>query len=147
MGGALREWTDSELAVPDKEERRRAVARGAAASADGVDHRCAHRIAIDATAKETIPGFAAARGRRAAIPPPKSGDVQFGKTTLDIKRVQKLLAAVPQLADASTKDVVFFNEEEAIKMVLAKGDGGVKPGPALTTSPVLWTPVPPRRSS
>ena len=143
MGGALREWTDSELAVPDKEERRRAVARGAAASADGVDHRCAHRIAIDATAKGNDLGFRCCKGppNAAAIPPPKSGDVQFGKTTLDIKRVQKLLAAVPQLAHYS-KDVVFFNEEEAIKMVLAKGDGGVKPGPALTTSPVLWTPVP-----
>jgi hypothetical protein len=141
LGGAIREWTASDLVEAD--ERRRAVARGAAASADGVDHRCAHRIGLDATAKGDDLGFRCCKGppNAAAIPPTKGGDVSFTKTTMDLKKVQKLLSAIPQLAHYA-KDVTFFNEDEAVKTVLSRGDGGVKPGPALTTSPVSWTPVP-----
>ena len=116
---------------------------GAASTADGVDHRCAHRSGIDGTAKGGDLGFRCCKGppNAAAIPPPKTGDVQFTRTPMDIGKVRKMCAAIPQLAPYA-KDLTFFSEDDAIKAVLGRGDGGVKPGPVLTTSPVSWTPVP-----
>lgn len=142
MGGALREWTDSDLAAPG-DDRRRAVVRGAAASADGVDHRCAHRGAIDGTAKGNDLGFRCCRGapNAAAIPAAKLTEASFTKEALDIKKVQKTLAAIPELA-AYAKDVSYFPEDDAVKAVLSRGDAGLKPGPVVTTSPVTWNPLP-----
>lgn len=144
MGGAIREWTASDMALAEGDEKRRAVVRGAASSSDGVDHRCAHRTGIDATAKGADTGFRCCKGppNAAAIPPPKSGEATFTRLPLDIKRVAKMVADVPKLAPYA-KDLAFFNEEDSIKAVLSRGDAGAaKPGPVLTTSPILWTPVP-----
>ncbi len=142
MGGALREWTDSDLSMPG-EERRRAVLRGATATADGVDHRCAKRTPIDATAKGPDTGFRCCKGpeNAAQLPPSRVGEPQLSKTQVDLKAIQRQLSSIPELAPY-IKDLALFPEEDAIKTVLARGDAGVKPGPLLTTSPVLWSPVP-----
>jgi hypothetical protein len=144
LGGAIREWTESDLQASAQEERRRTVVRGAPAAADGVDHRCAHRSAIDATAKGPDLGFRCCKGapNAAAIPPAKVGEPSFSKSSIDLKKVSKLLAATPRLA-AYAKDIAFFPEEESIKTVLSRGDGGTsKGGPVFTTGAVQWSPVP-----
>lgn len=142
MGGSLREWTDSDLSLADQ-EKRRAILRGAAATADGVDHRCAKRTPVDATAKGADTGFRCCKGAEnaAQLPPPRAGEPQFAKTQADLKKIQKMLTAIPELAPYA-KDLAFFAEEDAVKAVLAKGDAGLKPGPIVTTAPVLWSPVP-----
>ncbi len=142
MGGALREWTDSELVAPG-DDKRRADVRGAAASADGVDHRCAHRGAVDGTTKGNDLGFRCCKGppNAAAIPAPRSAEVSFSKESLDIKKVQRALQAIPELS-AYAKDVSYFPEDDAVKAVLSRGDAGLKPGPVVTTSPVAWNPLP-----
>jgi hypothetical protein len=132
------------MSLSEHDERRRAVVRGAAASADGVDHRCAHRVGIDSGAKGPDTGFRCCKGapNAAAIPPPKSGDVTFSRLQLDLKAVTAMVASVPKLAPYA-KELAFYNEDDAVKTVMSRGDGGSgKPGPVVTTSPVLWTPVP-----
>ncbi len=142
LGGALREWTDSELTAPG-DDKRRAVVRGAPASADGVDHRCAHRGAVDGATKGADLGFRCCKGppNAAAIPTLKTSEASFTKEPLELKRVQKALQAIPELAGYA-KDASFFPEDDAVKAVLSRGDGGLKPGPVVTTSPVTWNPVP-----
>lgn len=144
LGGAMREWTDSDLPSTEGADRRRASVRGAAPTADGVDHRCAHRAGVDSSAKATDLGFRCCRGapNAAAIPPPRTGEPSFGKVEVDLKKISKVLAASPRLAPYA-KDLAFFKEEEAIKTVLQRGDAGAaKPGPVFTTGGVLWSPVP-----
>jgi formylglycine-generating enzyme required for sulfatase activity len=145
MGGALREWTASDLVPTERDERSRAVVHGAAASADGVDHRCAHRAAIDSTSKAADLGFRCCKGppNAAAVPAIKGNDSAFSRVQLDVKLVAKMCAAIPALAPYASS-LAFFNEQEAIAAVLEKGGGGAtaKPGPVLTTSPVLWSPTP-----
>lgn len=140
MGGALREWTSNDLQGDDKP---RAVLRGASAGAEASDHRCAHRLALEATAKGPDIGFRCCKGaaNAASIPPFKIPEAAFGRVQLDVAKVSKMIAAVPRLAHYA-KDIAFYPEEEAIKAVLAKGDAGIKPGPALTTQAVTWTAVP-----
>jgi hypothetical protein len=141
MGGALREWTASDLQTEDKP---RAVLRGAAGPAEAAEHRCAHRVAVDGAMKASDIGFRCCKGpaNAAAIPPFKTPESAFGRLQLDPAKVTKMIASVPKLAHYA-KDVSFYPEEDAVKAVLARGDaGGVKPGPALTTAPVTWTPVP-----
>jgi hypothetical protein len=144
LGAALREWTDSDAPPPDGGDRRLAVARGAAASEDAASHRCAHRTPLDGSLKGPDLGFRCCWGppNAAAIPPPKTGEPSLGKVEIDLKAVSKVLLASPRLAPFA-RDLAFFKEEEAIKVILQRGDAGaVKPGPVLTTGPVLWSPVP-----
>ena len=140
MGGVLREWTASDLQGEDKP---RALVRGAPAGAEAVDHRCARRMVLEGTTKAADVGFRCCKGpaNAAAIPPFKTPESAFGRLQLDPARVSKMLAAVPRLAGYA-KDVSFFPEDDAVKAVLARGDAGAKPGPALTTAPVTWMAVP-----
>lgn len=140
MGGALREWTSNDLQAEDKP---RAVLRGASAGAEPADHRCAHRLALESTVKGPDIGFRCCKGpaNAATIPPFKVPEAAFGRVQLDPGKVSKMIAAVPRLAHYA-KDIAFYPEEDAIKAVMAKGDAGLKPGPALTTQPVTWTVVP-----
>lgn len=140
MGGALREWTSNDFQSDDKP---RPVVRGAAGAAEPTDHRCAHRATADATTKASDLGFRCCKGaaNAAAIPPFKVSEAAFGRIQLDPSRITKMVAAVPRLAPFA-KDISYFPEEDAIKAVLARGDAGTKPGPALTTAAVTWTPLP-----
>jgi hypothetical protein len=140
MGGAIREWTANDFQSDDKP---RPIVRGATASAEPTDHRCAHRAAAEASTKAGDLGFRCCKGaaNAAAIPPFKTSEAAFGRIQLDPSRITKLVAAVPRLAPFA-KEISYFPEEEAIKTVLARGDAGTKPGPALTTAAVTWTPLP-----
>jgi hypothetical protein len=143
MGGAIREWTTSDILAAESGERSRASIRGAASGADGVDHRCAHRAPADATSKGSDLGFRCCKGapNAAAIPPIRAGEASFKRFEIDIAKVNKMVGAVPQLAPYA-KDLAFFSEKEATDVVLGRGDAGAaKPGPVITTAPVLWNPV------
>lgn len=143
LGGALREWTDSDATSSGGPERL-AVLRGAYASEDAAEHRCARRFLVEGSSKGQELGFRCCWGppNAAAVPPPKSSEPTLGKTEVNLKTVSKVLSASPRLAPYA-KELAFFKEEDAIKTVLQRGDAGTaKPGPVLTTSPVLWTPFP-----
>ena len=61
MGGAVREWTASDVAPVEKVQNKAAAVRGARGDASGVDHRCAHRAAIDAELRRHRRSSAVAR--------------------------------------------------------------------------------------
>ena len=72
MGAALAEWTQSEVTVDN--DAHRAAVRGAAASAPGVQHRCAARQALSPDTKSKDLGFRCCAGpaNAAVIPEPYS---------------------------------------------------------------------------
>lgn len=143
LGGALREWSDSDTPAPGNDQRL-AVVRGASASEDAAEHRCARRLPVDGASKGQELGFRCCWGppNAAAIPVPKNSEPTLGKAEVDLKAVSRVLSTSPRLAPYA-KDLSFFKEDEAIKTVLQRGDAGAaKPGPVLTTGPVLWTPFP-----
>jgi formylglycine-generating enzyme required for sulfatase activity len=144
LGAALREWTDSDAPAPEGGDRRVAVARGAAPTEEDANHRCARRALLDASSRGPELGFRCCWGppNAAAVPAPRSGEPTVSKTEIDLKIVSKILSASPRLAPYA-RDLAFFKEEEAIKAVLQRGDAGAaRPGPVLTTSPILWSAVP-----
>ena len=141
--GSIREWTTSDLLVTDSAEKSRPVVRGGANGADAVDRRCAHRGTSDATAKGNDLGFRCCKGapNAAAIPPIRVGEPSFKRFELEISKVNKMVTSIPQLAHYA-KDLAYFTEKEAIEVVMNRGDAGsIKPGPVITTGPVLWNPV------
>jgi formylglycine-generating enzyme required for sulfatase activity len=145
LGGALREWTASDVLGGGRDEAPRAAVRGAAASADGPDHRCARRAPLDAAAKAPDLGFRCCKGppNAAAVPAFRAPDNAFGRLPADPAKAAALLQSNPKLAPFA-KGVSFYSEQDAVKEVLARGPAGAsaKPGPVLTTGPVLWSPAP-----
>ncbi|HEU4412171.1 MAG TPA: SUMF1/EgtB/PvdO family nonheme iron enzyme [Polyangiaceae bacterium] len=143
LGGALREWTASDFFGPGRDEAPRAVARGAGPSAEGPDHRCARRAPLDATSKASDLGFRCCKGppNAAAVPAFRAPDNAFSRLPPDAAKAAALLASSPKLAPYAG-GISFYPEQEAVKEVLARGKADAKPGPALTTSPLLWSPAP-----
>jgi hypothetical protein len=143
MGAALREWTASDVQPIENMQAKAAAVRGARADAAAVDHRCAHRTAADATAGGADIGFRCCGGppNAAQIPSP-TWQQTFRRAEISPAEVAKMLASVPSLKDLSA-DVAFFKEPDDPNQVLARGDGGAPPpNVTLTTSPLLWSPVP-----
>ena len=149
MGGAMREWTASDVA-PIKGFRTHAAAavRGARADAADVDHRCAHRVTVDAESSAPDLGFRCCYGARdaATIPSPELG-APFQETSFPPDRLAALFASNPKL-EAFASEVKYFRKEAAIATVRKRGESrapdAAAPAPAdvLTTSPLLWNPVP-----
>jgi hypothetical protein len=143
MGAALREWTASDVAPIENMQPKAAAVRGARADASGVDHRCAHRMAVDPEASAPDIGFRCCRGapNAATIPSPQWQQT-FRRADLPIDQVVQMFASVPQLKDLGA-DISYFKEPDDVNTVLARGDaGGAPPNTTLTTSPLLWNPVP-----
>lgn len=143
MGSALREWTASDVQPIENMQAKAAAVRGARADAAAVDHRCAHRTAVDAAASGPDIGFRCCGGppNAAQIPSP-SWQQTFRRAELSTTEVAKMLASVPNLKDLAT-DIAFFKEPDDPNVVLARGDAGAPPqNVTLTTSPLLWSPVP-----
>lgn len=143
MGGALREWTSSDVQPIENMQVKAAAVRGARADAAAVDHRCAHRAAVDAAAAGPDIGFRCCGGPPNApqIPSP-SWQQTFRRAEISPAEVAKMLASVPNIKDLAT-DVAFFKEPDDPNVVLARGDAGAPPqNVTLTTSPLLWSPVP-----
>ncbi len=148
MGGALREWTASDV-EPLKGFRANAAAavRGASADVAAVDHRCAHRVAVDATAGSPDLGFRCCYGSTAtaSIPAPQwQPTVQ--KVEFSTERLAALFASNPKLKSLAD-GVKYFRDEASATTVLQRGKScpdSTAPAPAetLTSSPVVWSPVP-----
>src|SRR5262249_14599957 len=144
MGAALREWTSSEVAPIEKAQPKAAAVRGARADASGVDHRCAHRLAVDPTTESDDLGFRCCRGpaNAASLPSPQ-WEQTFRRAEISPAQLSEMLSSVPELAALGDK-VSFFKEPDDVSVVLARGDAGTGsvPSTTFTTSPLLWNPVP-----
>jgi hypothetical protein len=145
MGSALREWTSSEVAEVKELAPGGAAVRGASASAAEVDHRCAHRSRADATASSDDLGFRCCGGApNAASVPAPAADPTFTKVDFGPEKVAELFSTVPQLRKLGG-DLKYF-DEAAAKEVVARSDAGDPPkGVTLTTSPLVWSPIPGER--
>lgn len=156
MGAALREWTGSDVAPIENLQPKAAAVRGATASASGVDHRCAHRAAVDPTASGDDIGFRCCYGPRnaASIPSPQWQQT-FRRADITPAQLAEMLASVQQLRDLDDT-ITYFKEPDDVNVVLTRArtrlspagvaarqpDAGPPPNTTLTTSPLLWNPVP-----
>ncbi|MEQ9317547.1 MAG: hypothetical protein RIF41_00250, partial [Polyangiaceae bacterium] len=147
-GAAPREWTASDVAPIKNLIKGGAAVRGAAKSAADVDHRCAHRsvVAPESTADDL--GFRCCYGdaSEATIPSP-DWEETIKRIDLPTDELSKLFASNDRLSRLA-KDIVYFNESAAADTVMRRGRargtdaGGVPDNTYLTTSPVVWNPVP-----
>jgi hypothetical protein len=156
MGASVREWTASDVAPIEELQPKATAVRGATASASGVDHRCAHRTAVDPTSSGDDLGFRCCRAapNAAAIPSPQWQQT-FRRADISAEQVAEMLASVPQLRDLG-KQISFFKEPDDVNVVFTRSRARLSPtgapasqpeaGPpantTLTTSPLLWNPVP-----
>lgn len=143
MGAAHREWTASEVLPIEDMQPRAAAVRGAPKSAVGPDHRCAHRTAIDPGASAEDLGFRCCRGapNAATIPSPQ-WEQTYKRVELPAKDLAEMFASVPALSTLE-REITYFKEPDDVNVVLARGDaGGAPPNTVLTTSPLMWNPVP-----
>jgi formylglycine-generating enzyme required for sulfatase activity len=146
MGAALREWTSSDVAAAEGATQRPAVARGARGDAAGVDHRCAHRAALDATTSGDDLGFRCCHGppNAATIPAPPVYPT-YRKADLSPKQARDMFDTVPQLKGISG-DISWFKEPDDVREVMNRADAGMSadkvPNTTFTTQPLLWNPVP-----
>jgi hypothetical protein len=139
--GALREWTASDLLPSDRGEKARPAVRGAAPSAEPLDHRCAHRTGSERTERAGDLGFRCCAGtpNAATVPAAKPGPI-VRKVTLEAKQVAEMLGAVPQLA--SLQDGLrFYAEPDDVATVHKRGQRADLEGWTLTASPLVWNPV------
>jgi hypothetical protein len=151
MGAAIREWTASDVAPIKNLIKGGAAVRGASRAAAAVDHRCAHRSVVAPTASGDELGFRCCYGpaNSAAIASPQWEDT-IKRIDLSREQLAELLASNPRL-ESLAKDIVYFNESAASDTVIRRGkargtDAGALPeNTYLTTSPVLWNPVPGER--
>jgi hypothetical protein len=161
--GALREWTASDVAPlsgagrddddAQKEEKsssegdppaRAAAVRGAAPATAEVDHRCAHRAAVAPTASGDDLGFRCCRGapNAASIPAPEWQQT-YRRAEIAPAQIAEMLSTVPHLREIAAGGISFFTEPDDTHAVLARADAGAAPpNTTLTTSPLLWNPVP-----
>ena len=148
MGGAMREWTASDIEPIPKLQPEAAAVRGAAAADGDVDHRCAHRrgVAPDTTSADL--GFRCCYGatNAATVASPKWLDT-VKRTQLPPDKLAELFKSNARLKRLSN-DVKYFREEAAEETVMRRGrargtDAGALPDNTyMTTSPVIWNPTP-----
>jgi len=142
MGTSIREWTASDVAPVEDIVAGAASVRGGRGDARDVDHRCAHRSSVSPTAKSDDLGFRCCGGEAnvQTLPAPK-WQPTFRKVDLAAAKLAEMLKSVPQLAKSA--DRVHYFEDSAAKEVVARADAGDAPrGIELTTSPLLWNPLP-----
>lgn len=143
MGAAHREWTASDVAPVEEVVAGAAAVRGARADAAATDHRCAERAAVDPASGSSDIGFRCCGGEApsATIPSP-TWKPTFRRVELSASALGEMLRSVPQLRKL-TGEVKYFDEGGASKDVLSRADAGAPPTNVnLTTSPLLWNPVP-----
>ncbi|MBM4356526.1 MAG: hypothetical protein FJ096_00290 [Deltaproteobacteria bacterium] len=148
MGGALREWTASDVdALKGFRASPVAAVRGASGEVADVDHRCARRTAVDASTTAVDLGFRCCYGSptAATIPAPEWPPT-IQKVEFSADRLAGLFASNPRLK-AYAEGIKYFREEASVTTVLQRGKacpGSAPPSNAeiLTTSPVVWSPVP-----
>lgn len=138
LGTIAGEWVATDLTTDDK---RRALVRGAGASAPPTDHRCAARHPTEAATQSQDIAFRCCHGppNAAVLSEPKQGPV-FTKVKLSAEELQQALAADPA-GKALAHDIKFFREPEGANTVVSRGPGDKK-GFDFTVAPLLWNPTP-----
>lgn len=144
MGATVREWTASDIAPIENVVAKAAAARGARVDAAPWDHRCAHRVAADASTSSDDVGFRCCHGapNAASLPSPEWRQT-FRNADLSASQAAEMFATVPQLKDLGG-EITFFKEPDDVSQALSRGDagsGGV-PNTTFTTQPQIWSPVP-----
>jgi hypothetical protein len=143
--GSMREWTASRVLSGDNTASLKAAVRGSSAS-EPTEHRCAHRAPVAAVSQARDLGFRCCRGpaNDITLPAPKLGQA-VRKLALEPAQLAEILAGIPQLASVQPP-IKYFADPEDVTTVLHRGqrpDGVADPeGFTLTTSPLLWSPVP-----
>jgi formylglycine-generating enzyme required for sulfatase activity len=143
--GVMREWTSSEVATLEKDEKPLPAVRGAAPGAEATEHRCARRAAVAPPTKARELGFRCCAGppNGASIAAPKLGPVAR-KIALDAGQLAEIFATIPQLS--SLQSIRYFSDPDDPAAVLKRGKTPQGPpdteGFTLTTSPLLWNPAP-----
>jgi hypothetical protein len=168
MGAALRELTSSEVAPIKTLFGRSTAVRGAAARAADVDHRCAHRSALEPGGRADDLGFRCCYGTRnePTIPSPDWLE-PFRPFELPPSELGTMFRSIPKLSILSA-EVKYFREESALETVDKRGQSArvvrglpepsARPVPSVepredeegmdlvrgkkTTAPLLWNPVP-----
>jgi hypothetical protein len=169
MGAALRELTASDVGPIKKILPRGAMAlRGARGDAASVDHRCAHRLAVDPETRAADLGFRCCYGPKndQTISSPDWVDT-FRPIEVGSAELSTMFRSMPKLGLLS-EEVKYFREDSAISTVERRGQSARKvkglepvssseaptpePGASeeapelarakLTTAPLLWSPVP-----
>lgn len=140
MGLSLREFTASDVVSDGTGPARGASVRGANAAAPKMNHRCAHREAVDENERAEDLGFRCCHGapNAARVEEPHQLAV-FERAKLDAPAVTALLATHPRTAPLA-KDFAFFREPEAAETVVSRGPGD-KQGLRFTVAPLYWSPV------
>lgn len=148
MGGALREWTASDVDVLKGFRASPAAAvRGAGAQVADVDHRCAHRSAVDASTTAGDLSFRCCYGQApsASISSPEWRPT-VEKVEFSADRLAALFATSARLKPLAD-GIKYFREEAAVTTAIQRGKsctGAAPPTAAesMTTGPVVWSPVP-----
>jgi len=148
MGAAMREWTASDVAPIPKLQPGAAAVRGARLDAAAVDHRCAHRMGVAAETTTADLGFRCCYGpaNDAALSSPKFVDT-IKRVSFRPERLGEMFASNPKL-ELLKNDIKYFREDAATDTVLRRGRargtdaGSIPANTYITTSPVIWNPVP-----
>lgn len=142
--GSIREWTASDVAAIEDLRDKAAAVRGAPRAGPAHDRRCAHRAPVDPAASGDDLGFRCCRGAPNAATLPSPGWQQtYRRAEITPAQVAEMIASVPQLREIAGAEITFFKEPDDVSVVLARGDAGAPPpNTTLTTSPMLWSPVP-----
>ncbi len=138
MGAGFAEWSATDLG--ERGGKRSAVARGAAAKAGAVAHRCAAREPTPIDRKSADLGFRCCWGPPNArtIPEAKPNET-FRKAKLPAERLASLLKG-SKITEPLAKDVKFFRDPDSAETVISRGPGDRK-GFDFTVAPLLWSPV------
>lgn len=143
MGTLLREWTASDVQPVENMQAKAAAVRGARGDAAGPEHRCARRMAVAPDASGADIGFRCCRGapNAASLPSPQWKQT-FARADLPLSDLASMFSSVPQLKDLG-EELLYFKEPDDVSVVLSRGDAGAPPeNTVLTTSPLMWNPVP-----
>jgi len=151
LGAAQREWTASDVGPIKNLIKGGAAVRGAGPKAADVDHRCAQRSVVDPESKADDLGFRCCYGKanEVTIASPDWEDT-IKRIDFPTEKLAELFSSNKRLARLS-KDLVYFNEEAAADTVMRRGRargtdaGDVPENTYLTTSPVVYNPVPGER--
>lgn len=129
------EWTASTLGAGDEAK---AIARGTTSTANAVDHRCAHRTALNPTERKDEMTFRCCGGApNAAKLTSATLGTAFRTIQLPIAKLAALLASDPHTAVLT--EPAYFKEPDATRTVLSRGNGDTQ-GFSFTVTPLLWNP-------
>jgi hypothetical protein len=134
--GRMLEWTASTLGGSPGDDK--AIARGAAAAANGDDRRCAHRTPVAPSESKPEMAFRCCGGApNAAKVASATLGPAFRTLQLPIAKLATVLASDPHTAMLTEPS--YFKEPDAARTVLSRGNGDTQ-GFSFTVLPLLWNP-------